>query len=41
MGKGKDISEPNRRTIVKLKNDGKSLNEIGNLLNLKKASVQT
>lgn len=41
MGRGKEIPEPFRKTVIKLRNDGKSLNEIGQLLNLKKSTVQT
>ncbi|GBP10521.1 Transposable element Tcb2 transposase [Eumeta japonica] len=41
MGKGKEISEPNRKTVIKLRNEGNSLFEIGRILNLKKPTVQT
>lgn len=41
MGRGQEISEPIRRTVVKLRNEGTSLNEIGKILNLKKSTVQT
>lgn len=41
MGKGKEIPEPIRKTVIKLRNEGNSLWEIGRILNLKKPTVQT